>query len=74
MLFNIKTLFVVIALIVIVTEAMPRATPQEPDVQEIILEELPPLDDDTPIDADSFPLAHDVPQGVGGVNDYHIRK
>lgn len=72
MLFNIKTLFVLIALVVIVAEARPRATPQEPD--EFILEDLPPLDDDTPIDADSFPLAHDVPQGVGGVDDYHIRK
>lgn len=73
MLFNIKTLFVVIALVVIVTESKPNAAPQE-ESQELIIEELPPLDDDTHIDADSFPLAHDFPQGIDGVDDYHIRK
>lgn len=76
MLFNIKTLLVVIAVIVIVTEAKPKASPQSFDVQEIIeIDELPTLDDDSPeIDADSFPFVHDLPPGVGGVDDYHIRK
>lgn len=67
-----------LVLSVILAEVMAKpAAPQQ--VQEIIVEELPPLEDDTHIDADSFPLAPDVPQGSrvrsGGVGqDYHIRK
>lgn len=76
-----KTLFVVIALWLIVAEARPKASPQAPELQEIYVEELPTFDEDPPIDADSFPLAPDVlnPSNqqtlqIGRFNDYHIRK
>lgn len=75
MLFNIRILFAVIALIVIVAEARPQPDPQEFGEQEFLVDELPPpADEDIHIDADSFPLAPDVPPGVAGVDDYHIRK
>lgn len=69
-----KTLIVLLMLSIIVAEARPKAKPQR--VQEIIIEEIPVLEDDPPIDADSFPLAPDVQQTdrVGGIRDYHIRK
>ena len=74
MLFSIRILFAVIALIVIVAEARPQPDPQVFEEQEFLVDDLPPADDDVHIDADSFPLAPDVPPGVGGVDDYHIRK
>lgn len=74
LLHNFKLLFMVIALWMIVAEARPKASPQLPDVPEVLVEELPPLED-TPIDADSFPLAPDVPnQGIDAFDDYHIHK
>lgn len=79
MLFNqsFKTLFVVICVFVILAQAKPKPRPQEPEIPEIIIEEEDSSvydDDQGPvIDADSFPLAPDVP-GSGGVEDYHIRK
>lgn len=74
MLFNIRILFVVIALIVIVAEARPQPDPQGFEEQEFLVDEFPPpADDDIQIDADSFPLAPDVPPGVGAVEDYRIR-
>lgn len=75
MLFNIRILLAVIALIVIVAEARPQAHPQGFEEQEFLVDELPPpADEDQQIDADSFPLAPDVPPGVGSLDDYHIRK
>lgn len=71
---SIRLLFVVIALSLIIVESKPNAKPQENEVQEVIIDELPDFEDDGPIDADSFPLAPDVHQSVGGVHDYHIRK
>lgn len=70
---SVKTLIVMLVLSVILAEVRSKAVPQQ--VQEIIVEELPPLEDNIQIDADSFPLAPDVPQGsrVGGLPDYHIR-
>lgn len=74
---SIKALIVMLVLSVIIAEARPKGPPQE--VQEIIYEELPPLEDDVHIDADSFPLAPDIEHihqdnRVGGIQDYHIRK
>lgn len=67
---NLKMLFVVIALWMLVAEARP----QLPDAPEVLLEELPPYED-APIDPDSFPLPPDVPNhGIGGFNDYQIHK
>lgn len=71
---SIEALIVMLVLSVILAEARPKGT--EPEVQKIIVEELPELVDDVKIDADSFPLAPDVPQAsrVGGARDFHIRK
>lgn len=70
---NIKFLIVMLVLSVIATEI--RGKPQQ---TEVIVNDVPSLDDEIPIDADSFPLAPDVPgsQGmrISGVDDYHIRK
>lgn len=71
---SVKALIVMLVFSVILAETMAKPTsPQQ--VQEIIVEDLPPLEDDIHIDADSFPLAPDVPQGgrIGGARDYHIR-
>lgn len=66
-----------ICVFVILAQAKPKPRPQEPEIPEIIIEEEDSSvydDDQGPvIDADSFPLAPDVPQS-GGVEDYHIRK
>lgn len=76
---NFKILFVVMCVCIILSEARPKPRPQDPEIpSEIIVEEGGDSsayeDDDGPvIDADSFPLAPDVPHS-GGVEDYHIRK
>lgn len=74
---NFKILFALIALCLIVIEARPNALPQQP-YSDVIIEDG--IDDALPyeslqVDPDSFPLTHDVPDdGIGGIDDYHIRK
>lgn len=71
---------VVVVACVILTEARPQFPEPPEDIDgspEVIVEEVAAYDNDVGpvIDADSFPLAPDVPQSSrGGVNDYHIRK
>lgn len=75
--FNVLFAILVLNVVVIVVEMRPDNSAPYPQNEDFLIDESSSSNsDDTPMNADSFPLAPDVQDSpkMGVIRDYHIRK
>lgn len=73
---SVKVMFAILVLNVIVTEMRPNSAPYPQNEDFLTDESSSPNSDDTPMNADSFPLAPDVQDAprMRGTHDHHTKK